>query len=462
MYIIINSVIVAICIIFLSLIVFLGRSNISRNNYDFATTSNKVYKILGYLFAFSGISVEIIGLLVSIFDKNNPICFVPVGMGAFFFILSILVLMDQFFDYEAIEGNEVVIHRFYMKAKHIPIKSISDHSVNNYNKCLFYKHDGSFAFAINPHTGGLEKFISLLSSRKKLLNSEMYEEEQKEHEAKLELIGNDYRDSYQKRRIIFVLSMMLFDIIVILICVVISNYIDSKKMTVFLIISTVLASIIIFAIIFSALNKMKEELKLSNKILGERYAPKSNLVVGHAKTRIRKTIIIGSAFFLFFILFGLLLFLLISIDKLVLESELIPKTYHLEYVEKRKGEIALGFMESDTEYRVSSYSSKYFDVSFLEVAKKNDEITIMIDNSEDHKLNNKYISKHYQNTLYSVIYNGHEYYTYNDYYLGYKDNVKLGNVISYISFAIGGCSIIISLGFVFYLNLNTKKEYIEL
>lgn len=172
--------------------------------------------------------------------------------------------------------------------------------------------------------------------------------------------------------------------------------------------------------------------------------------------------LISCLVFLLIISVGLLFILNTSLDKVVLEDELVTKNYNLEYVKRSDDYIALGFAESDTEYRVPSYSCKYFDDTFFSDANKNDEIIIKIVNSKDCIIGNKKLSKQYYNTLYYVSFNDKEYYTYNDYYLGHEYNVLILNVASYISFSCGGLLFLIYSGFILYLNFSKKKEFIEL
>ena len=114
-FIIINLLVLLISIITTIIVLYKGKYT-KRKQYEFVTTSYKKYRIFGYVFVGVGLFLELIGVILSfIFNKDsNSDTLIPTIIGLFFYILSLLIILDQYFDYEDSPVLIYLYHYYYL------------------------------------------------------------------------------------------------------------------------------------------------------------------------------------------------------------------------------------------------------------------------------------------------------------------------------------------------------------
>lgn len=464
-FIIINLLVLLISIITTIIILYKGKYT-KRKQYEFVTTSYKKYRIFGYVFVGVGLFLELIGVILSfIFNKNsNSETLIPTIMGLFFYILSLLIILDQYFDYEAIENDTIIVHRFYCKEKRISISEIDNITFAG-TGIIFQKKDGKLAFTMDIATNGIQEFINIVNERRKhniiginqLATNINDKLDNTDLDSKYELIGKHYRENSTKKIKYLTIGNPILFCVLFVCSLILFVFEKSIFATIFLVLS-----IAIFLGIKYYINKQKKELEFDDEELGINHILSDNKVKGYGIRKRKNTLLSGILISSLCLTLGIIALTIVHNTSLIDKSELTSQTYHFEYVRSEKNYIAFGFYEKDTEYRIPSYCTKYFNKSFYTSINDNDEVTILIDKSDDISMNKKNVNKHYYNDLYGITAKEVNYFTYEDYCKGFNHDNNIGKVISYVFISIGSLAIIYTIINVIYINKNIKYEDIEI
>lgn len=461
-----SVIIFLIASLLIALITFIIYKNINpkKYQYELVTTGNKGLFIFGLFFAIVGAGVMIlmgVGNLTFLSSEQDVTVLVSI-LGGLFSILGVLVIADLTFGREAIDGNEIIIKRFYTKEKRIPISDIANILPAGNQGFVFVNKMGKRIFTMSFGTGKMQEFMNLVNERRKnpIGNIEILStnknntiEESEELLKKYEIIGKDYKSRGKSRLVNQIMASTypaLIDLVFVTCFFILGQNIVAY---IFLGLSAVSLAIIIPSIIKRNKNLSKEMRENSDVDIGRKYYASSPIVNGTNMTAQKNKIFI-LIIFPVILAFVSVIFLRRTVTYVPYEqSELTQVTGHLEYFSGGKGSILnFGLKETKTEYRLSQTDGKYFDYSFKNEIHEGDLITILINpNVEDKEFSRKGVEKTLYNYAYMIKSSEKTYFDYGDYIKAFNDTKASSFVIS-ASSAVGvvGCIALI---------VSSKKTY---
>ena len=198
-------------------------------------------------------------------------------------------------------------------------------------------------------------------------------------------------------------------------------------------------------------------------MLGFKHRLKNKYVKGSAKAKLKPRLLATISLFMSALFMGLISLGISAASRVTSKENLVPISGNLEYAEEVKNGIIFGIKDNNTQYRITSYATKYFNELFWDENELSlgDPITVYVDSTEEIR-NTKTKDKENWTYIYTVIVNDKEYFTYDNYLEGYNSNKQLGIIISIVSLIVSagfGVGIIVS---VIIYKKNSKNENIEI
>ena len=162
----------------LYLLIYICHKKIAKPNYEFSTEAIKSLRVFVHILfgiSFSVIAAEII---ICFFFFFRTALWVIFGIFLFFAILELAMLCDIYINYEAINGDEVYIHRFF-RIKKIKVNDIR--RIGNIGSLLmgFYGKYDKCLFLVDLNTKGVSELIGLINERKSDKSDESLENKHK-------------------------------------------------------------------------------------------------------------------------------------------------------------------------------------------------------------------------------------------------------------------------------------------
>ena len=442
------SFLILVITIVIMLMLKIKSKKIDRNQYEFTTYARKEYIIFANVFEILGIIANAICFLLSFKQNFFDIILGIMIIGNIIFFIGLIIFIYLSFNYKAIKNDKIVIHKFHSKDKYIDIKDI-EKIEHDFNGVTFYKNNKKL-FHIENEIGGIKEFTNIINTR---INNK----ENDEQILKYELIGKRYRENSHKRKIFLILTLSITFLFFLIGSIFISIYRGNPFFAIF----CIPTSLIIFTLAFNQFKITEQnELNKDNISLGKKHFKEDKKVIGHGKAERKTIFILGLISTSITGLIGIGSYYLGKINSPILKEELTSKTYHFKYVKSYKNYIAFGFYETETEYHTHTYCKNYFDKSFYQLINDNDEVTILIDSSQDRIMS--YNNEQSYNYLYEISYNDKFFLTYDDYYESFIKNNNLFKIISFIFISLSTLSFITTTSRVICLNKKIKYEDIEL
>ena len=456
---------IIITLLILSLIytyIFIKYHQNRKEIYDFKTEGIKFIKVLSHFIFIIGLGLLIIQGYLSFFIDEIDL-WILYGAGTFISILSIVLTADQYLNYEAIQHNKIVVSRVFSK-KMIEIKDIyiKDHSLG----VIFINKEEKKLFSMDMHTVGFNEFIDRIKELKQNYKMDVYEYSTEDYlkiktvDDNLIKIGEAYRKNFdqniKKLNVIHLLGIHVFTVLALLFFYSLGS-LDVK------LIGLIILGYFIYLISYKRQrDNHKKDLELDDLSLGEKHRYSNRFVVGYSRQKLKILnvtlgVIIGCSLFMM-----LMVGLIIETDKPIGSEDLITISGNFLYYRNAEGELAIGFSNLDTEYRVSSINLPYVDQAFLDQLETGDEIILSIDQSDDRNFHMDFVSKTKWNYLYTLSYEDITYFSYEDYLMGYHANHSLGQLITYVSLGIAIISTVALIGAHMYYNHHKQYENIQI
>ena len=279
-------------------------------------------------------------------------------------------------------------------------------------------------------------------------------------------LGKEYRNNYakNKKKIMQTTIITCICILVIGISISIALYQSGLLSYLFFFLFATAVATIFFAFNYKTeVKKLDEDLKNDDKMLGFKHRLKNKHVKGSAKAKLKPRLLATISIFISALFMGLISLGIFAASRLTSKENLVPISGNLEYAEEIKSGIIFGIKDNNTEYRITSYATKYFNELFWDKNEVSlgDPITVYVDSTEEIR-NTKTKDKENWTYIYTVIVNDKEYFTYDNYLEGYNSNKQLGIIMSIVSLIVSagfGVGIIVS---VIIYKKNSKNEDIEI
>ncbi|CDR31450.1 Uncharacterised protein [Acholeplasma oculi] len=430
--------------------------------YDYKTEGIIVIKVIGHIFMNTGIILFMIASILSVFT-NASYLWLIYSFGVVSSTLSLLIIIDQHLNYEAILDKKIVVSRIFSK-RIIPIQDIymKEHPLG----VVFINKEDKKLFSMDMHTVGFNEFIHIIKELKQNYKIDVYENSMDDYlkikkvDENLIRIGKEYRKNFnqniKKHKIVHLLGIHLVTVLALLFFYSLGS-LDGKT-----IVLIILGYFMFLLSYKKQMDNYKKDLELDDLSLGEKHRYSNRFVVGYSRQKqkilnVTLGVIIGCSLFM-----TLMVGLIIETDKPIGSEDLITISGNFLYYRKLEDELAIGFSNLDTEYRVSSINLPYVDQAFLDQLETGDEIILSIDQSDDRNFHTDFVSKTKWNYLYTLSYEDITYFSYEDYLMGYQANQSLGQLITYVSFGIAITSTVALIGAHMYYNHHKQYENIQI
>lgn len=441
-----------------------------NNQLEFTTKVDKVYVKISSVFLALSVLLHLLSIILFVFNVKQA-SWVVFGFATFFGLMTTLMFIDLFLDYEAIDNDYLYVHRF-LKTKKINIYEIK-YVVSSGFILFFYDKNGKFLFILDAGTKGCYMLLDMIKDMQKKVNqsiimcgnnyasyktkdlslnsNEIYKE-----------IGKDYKQSLPKKIKITIFIMIFSALLTLISCTIWYKTSQNDSVPLLCIIS--ILCVIIYGTNYLSL--YKKEKNVSNLNLGKKYYFKNKNVIGSAikKHTVKKvsSIVIS----IMSIVMSLTFSLAIIFENDVKKDDLISVNGTVEYVSYEKVNksynIIIGIEGTLVEYRVSSISLMEIErKDFLNEVEKGDRIYLSI--NKNLKDANGVVDKNKKqwSYVYEISTDTKTYLTFENYLANDKKDDNFGFGISLV-FAMAA---LIAVGYGFTINKGIKdklsKEYIN-
>ncbi len=443
---VLTIVITAVVFITIYILIQVGSKKLDKTQFDFATGATKAMLAVVHVAFFIGLFPLILGLLLYFTEEEDVGVWVSYGFSVFITLFALLSLYDLLYDYEAIQGDTIISHRFF-KTISIKINDVKSVGFNGAYGLSLKDKDEKTLLKIAPNTPKLVQFFALITQRNggRIFNINdvlgiMGEPLAKndnpfDHETMtLTRLGRDYRKDFKKHlrnfSIFYGAILGIFSILPSVGLALLGEH---------LIIVGLLVVPLLIILVFSYIKirkNMIKELEHDDVWLGNKYKFKNKFVKGANKNHFKGIKLNCLIWLVGGCAIGGITWPIVATTKEVPLSELHTVTGPLLYNREQYGKssyFAVGLSNLETEYRLSSIDEDEFDYSFIEEVEVGDEIILLIDDSEDLDFSMSDVEKTQWNYFYGLSANGKDYFTYDDYLKAFHDNARAGFTIAYIS-----------------------------
>jgi len=438
-----------------------------RSQYSFITSAPKlIKKIVAGFFIFAMVMM-ILAIVLSFFDVEAIIPWMSFGFGAFNGLLSLICFFDIFFNFEGLQGNSLVVNRFFIR-KTVRIDEIRKISLVGLYIVFSGKND-RILFRIDVNTKNLQELITQINARSTYpilgidlwLDPTIFQKNgailgfkaktSPNDEALYQALGKDYRQGFPKRKRQFI----TISVITCLLCVAASVGLALIDHNLVFVIFVPLCVIVMALFCSATLKNFAKELEMTDYELGIKHCRENPQVKGNAKNKFvvaRITSIVG---IVFGTLFSAMYFLVDKTPLLYEDLEIVNGSleYRLEHYGKDEY-LAIAFQGHDVEYRLNSMNLDELDTSFFDDIAIGDTLTIYIVPDSVNEWNPSDERKSSWTYFYYLASPTKEYLNYEDYLRGFNKNLAWGNGMAIT----GGAIALFSAGALITSYLVFKKR----
>lgn len=416
----------------LYLAIIIGNKKAVRSNYDFSTGVTKALCVVVHAIFCVSFSVIAAEIILCFFWNDKTALWGMYGLFLFFAVIGLLGLFDVYFDYEAICGNVVYVHRFF-RVKKICVDDIRRIDWRGSLVWFYGKGDKSLFFA--DSLSGIRQLARMIDERKSDEAKKAREESAAEEDIILAKIGREYRASYKKRKKKTVISFFIGG--AAFLAAIVSLLVFVRAGAAYTVVLGLLSAGVLTICFFIVLSGMKKELYGDDVSLGNKHKYDNKKVKGASKNKFTAICVVCGVFMFFGAVLTLPLWLTLGEEPNYDEYTHVTGT--LEYCREKGGRyrhIAIGLYGVPTEYRLDSIYLDEFDYSFFREAKVGDTVTIYIDNGEDRESYSRDSDRKVFNHFYYLATDDKEYFTYDDYVKSRERNDLVGFVIGGVGVAL--------------------------
>ena len=441
-----------------------------HNHHGFITKGGNFYIKIGFVFFGLSVLLHVISIILYAFKVNIGV-WVVFGFATFLGLLTSLMFIDVYLNFETIDGDYLYVTRF-SKTKKFNLYDVK-YGVLSGMIIPFYDKDGKYLFMLDGGTSGCYELLEMIEEKQSKTNQHFVicgnsyipiegRELLPNADDIFKGIGKEYKETLPKKRKLVSIIM----IIIISLSIILGPlfYISSQNPSII----TLAILIILVTIIWGTnfITSYKKEKRTTNLNLGKKHYFNNEKVIGCAivKRNKKKIVSIILPIISFIVSFSFLIGLIFERD--VKQEDLIEVNGTVEYIEYHKVDktynILIGIEGTSIEYRIGGVSLSGIDKNeMLKEIDKGENIYLSVDKKTKDANGIIDKNKNQWTYVYEISTDDKTYLTFDEYLINERKDDYFGWGIVSLSVTIGLISIIYSLFIKRGIKEKLSKEYIS-